>query len=148
MLINDRRAIFQSSSFTGYRKVIIPIDSISSSYYGYHKPWVQAAILAVVLIAFGLGVGEITERPWLGSSLALLGLLVAAVYYFLNKELMIGIVDSVGATHEMVLQRSVIENKEINEQQMAHVTSILLAIIDRQKAQKLHRPPAAALAGG
>ena len=150
--INHRRLVFQTASFTGYRKVIIPIDSISSSYYGYHKPWKQAVgIFFMALLAGGqiitasIGNARDADGPgvlWFGVGIVLLGLLIAVIYYFLNKQLVIGITDNNGADHEMVLKKSVIENKEINEQQMELVTRIVLTIIDNQKAQKLHNPSA------
>lgn len=139
MAINHRRVLYEAASFSGYRKVVLPIDSISSSYFGYHRPW--KAALSIGFLALMIA-GAISEAGYTLWSLATfgLGILVAIVYYLLNKELLIGLTDVTGTDYALVLKRSVIGNQEINEQQMELVTTIVLTVIDNQKASKLVSP--------
>src|SRR4051812_37546138 len=48
MAVNHRRVFYQAASFSGYRKVILPIDSIAASFFGYYRPW-KAALTIIIL---------------------------------------------------------------------------------------------------
>jgi len=135
MSLSHTRLIYEASSLTGYRRVVVPVDSISSSYFGYHKPW-KAAFL-IVAIGFAVGSAIVEHAPSVGAVVMALSMVVALLYYFLNKELLIGIRDETGADYELVLKRSVLENQEINEAQMELVTSIVTAVIDSHIEQTL-----------
>lgn len=142
MSISHQRVVYQASNLMGYKKVILPIDSISSSYFGYHKPWFTAISIFVFSIMLGTAVMDATQTAMWGMLAMLIGLVIAVAYYFLNKELLIGITDNNGSSYSLILKRAVIENQEINEQQMELVTRILLTVIDNQKARKLLSQPA------
>lgn len=135
MAVNHRRVFYQASSFTGYRKVILPIDSISSSYFGYYRPWKAAIFIGIMSMAIATKVGEGGHYKWALIAFGV-GLLLAIVYYIFNKELLIGLTDCTGEDYSLVLKRSAIGNQEINEKQMELVTSIVLTVIDTQKASK------------
>jgi hypothetical protein len=134
----------QSSSFTGYKKIFLLTRSVSSSYFGYHKPW--KAALAIGAISFFLGSAIAPHSGFGGMTVMLIGFLIAAVYYFLNKELMIGFSEQNGDDYTWVLKRSAIEGKEINEQQLELVTSILNTLIHQGNEVTLAAPqPTSAL---
>jgi hypothetical protein len=135
LTLSHTRLTYEASSMTGYRRVVVPVDSISSSYFGYHKPWKAALLIAIV--GFSVGSAIIDHSGAVGASVIILSLLAALVYYFLNKELLIGIRDETGENYELVLKRSVLDNQEINEAQMELVTSIVTAVIDSHIEQTL-----------
>jgi hypothetical protein len=145
--VGATQAVYQATSFTGYRKVILPIDSISSSFFGYYKPWKAAISLFMVFFA---GAYLLISFNEIGAGLGVLtaGMLIAMLYYFLNKELLIGLTDNIGRDYSLVLKKSVIGNQEINEQQMELVTRILLAIINDQKSRKQARPSSSPAGSG
>lgn len=39
---------FEKSNFTGYKKIVVTTENISSSFYGYHKPWVKAVSIFLI----------------------------------------------------------------------------------------------------
>lgn len=140
MSVGHRQVVYQASNLMGYQKIILPIDSISSSFFGYHKPWKAAIAIFFVSIAIGSTIIDATHSAFGGMMAMLIGLIIAVVYYFLNKELLIGITDNNGDRYALILKRSVLDGQEINEQGMELVTRIVLTVIDNQKAQKLVTP--------
>jgi len=140
MSISQKQVVYQASNFVGYRKIVLPVDSISSSYFGYHKPWVAAIVIFLLSIMAGSAIFDATQQAMWGMLAMLIGLVIAVVYYFLNKQLLIGITDDTGSNYSLILKRSVIEGTDINEQQMELVTQIILTVVDNQKARKLVSP--------
>jgi hypothetical protein len=128
MSLNHNRFLYEASSLTGFRRVVLPVDSISSSYFGYHKPWKTALIIASFGVFIGVMLAEFSGT--FGAAVGVLSILFAIIYYFLNKELLIGVRDQTGQEYELVLKRSVLDNQEINEGQMELITSIVTAVID------------------
>lgn len=127
---------FEKSNFIGYKKTVITTENISSSFYGYHKPWVKA--LTIFSVFLGIGAAFADSSAGTAFVIFVIGLLISVIYYFLNKELMIGFSEMNGDNYALVLKRSVIENKEINEKQMELVIDIILTLIRENKvASKL-----------
>ena len=122
---------FEKSNFTGYKKIVVTTENISSSFYGYHKPWIKA--VTIFLIFLGIGSAFAQSSPGAAFAIFVTGLLIAVVYYFLNKELIIGFSETNGDDYSLVLKRSVIEGQEINEKQMELATEILLTLIRENK---------------
>ena len=63
--VSKDRVEFASSSLSGTEYRMIPISSVCSTYYGYHKPWKQAlAILGLfIFIAFMIGHNFQSNNP-------------------------------------------------------------------------------------
>ncbi len=114
IIFTQNKVIYESGSWQGKTRRVIPINSISSFYYGYTKPWKEALVMGIVLgiLTFGLG------------------LLVGLIYYFLNKTLSIGICEKSGVMSGIDMKRSVIEGKKIDEKDAELVCSILERLVD------------------
>jgi hypothetical protein len=128
MLVTYNELVYQATTLAGYQKTLVTTGSISSSFYGYHRPIRQT----IYIFAFFVMLGFFAERS--GSLLAAFLLLVvgagiAALYYAFNKHVQIGFSEVNGRDYAMVLKRSVIENVEINEDQMKFVADIISTVL-------------------
>ncbi|MEQ1637856.1 MAG: hypothetical protein ABL903_14320 [Methylococcales bacterium] len=119
------KIIFQRISLNGYEKIVIPLSSVSSTYYRYRWPWKSAFIIFMI----ACGIAYAMSASWI----ILIGLVCAIVWFLLNKELCIGFSEVAHKNHGLVLKRSVIEGQEISESQFDYMTQIILALIDQQK---------------
>jgi hypothetical protein len=137
--VGIERIEFFSSSLDGTQTVLIPLQSVSSTYYGYHKPWKSAVAIfvAVVWFAASLGFGPVGER--VGSTTSgfavfavagAIAAIISLVYYFLNRTLTLGFVADSGVGHGIRFKRSVIENKDIDERQAQTVCMIVQRLIE------------------
>lgn len=108
---------FTTSSLAGREKRIIPLNSITSAYYGYEKPWKMALVLTVLLMPFFF-----------------IGLIVGPLYYFLNKNLTVAVVEASGWVGAFSFKRSVIEGQNINEEQAYKVIDIIRELIESKTA--------------
>ena len=115
--IKDNLIKFTSSSLAGQEKRIIPLNSITSAYYGYEKPWKMALVLTVLLMpAF------------------FIGLIVGPLYYFLNKNLTVGVVEASGWVGSFSFKKSIIEGQNINEEEAYKVIEIIRSLIEAKTA--------------
>ena len=117
MEINGDRILFNQGSLEGSKSRIIPLENISSTYYGYTKPWKESLILGVVLGALTFGIGAI----------------VGVIYYFLNKHLTVGFVEVSGVVNAISFKRSLIEGQNIDETQARTVAELTQQLIDARK---------------
>ncbi|MFZ4735505.1 MAG: hypothetical protein ACOYM9_06155 [Bradymonadia bacterium] len=114
--VTDETVIFEQGSLAGDSQRIIPISSLSSSFFGFFKPWREALALGLVLLpAFGLG------------------LFVGPLYDYLNKKLGLGVVEVSGLTSGIEFKRPLIEGQNIDENQSRRVIAILRTVTERSK---------------
>ena len=106
--VTDETVIFEQGSLAGYSQRIIPISSLSSSFFGFFKPWREALALGLVLL------------PVVG-----LGLIVG--------PLGLGVVEVSGLTSGIEFKRSLIEGQNIDENQSRRVIAILRTVTERSK---------------
>jgi hypothetical protein len=128
MQVSYNEIVYQATTLAGYRKTLITTGSVSSSFYGYHKPIKEALILLGVFLLMGYGAAK-GDSFLAAVLLVLIGVVVAGVYYFLNKKLSIGFSEINGDDYGMLIKRSVIENTEINEEQMKLVADIISTVL-------------------
>ena len=126
------RVYYETTSLFGYRRVIMPIASISSIYFGYSKPWKKALFWLLLFLALGYYAGEFGETAW-ALGLGVAGVVVAAIVFILNRELLIGVSEHNGGEYPLALKRSVIEGQEINEAALERITRIFAAVVDVHK---------------
>lgn len=119
--IKERIIIFTTGSLAGMQKRVIPMKSVCSAYYGYKKPWKQALIIGLLLAVL---LGAI--KPLFG----IVGVIVGIVYYYLNRELTVGIVELSGWLGGFAFKRSVIEGKDIDEKKAYEVIDIVRSLIE------------------
>ena len=146
------RVEFTSASLAGTASRLIPLQGVCSTYYGYHKPWKASSSIFFLFAFFGLSMAMSTaERGSPGNGgltlvvAATLGLIVALVYYFLNRTLTLGFVEHSGVVSGIIFKRSVIENIDINHEQAKAVCVIIQRLIEL-KERRLHQAGAAATA--
>jgi len=115
--IKENLIVFTAGSLSGKQKRVIPMRSVCSTYYGYVKPWQMALTLGVLL-----------------SPIFFLGLVVGPLYYFLNKQLTVGVVENSGWIGGFSFKRSVIEGQNIDETKAYEVIDIIRALIEAKTA--------------
>jgi len=141
IIVGSERVEFTSSSLAGTESRFIPLEGICSSYYGYHKPWKNAAALIGIAMLFGASIGaSVSEGGSQGGAFITfliitgIGAVIALVHYFLNCALTLGFVENSGIVSGIRFKRSVIENVDINETQAKTVCIIIQRLIeDKQK---------------
>jgi len=128
------KVIYESRSVWGYKRVLLPIASISSLNFGYSKPWKLAALILVLFGAAGYVAMEFDEAGW-ALFLSLAGIIGAVAAFLLNKVLSIGVTEVTGDEYALNLKRSFIEGQEVNEEALGRITEIFVAILDAHKAR-------------
>ncbi len=141
--VSAKRIVFSAASLAGSKTWSIPLHSVCSTQYGYHKPWGQA--LALWLLFMWL-LGVLVSALWqMGSqptaqSVGLLGTLVvtalAIAYFFFNRTVTFGFVENSGVLHGIQFKRSVIENVAVNEQEAKFAADLTMAIIERATTRR------------
>lgn len=143
------RIEFSSASLAGIESRLIPLQNICSSYYGYHKPWKQAVSILVAFVFIGSTIASAladgnpqgaSPTPVLASVVA--GLVAALLYYFLNRTLTLGFVETSGVVSGIRFKRSVIENLDINQEQAKRVCIIVQRLIEAKEKRGLQVRPA------
>jgi hypothetical protein len=119
------KVLFEQGSLSGSVKRVIPMSKMSSTFYGYTKPWKQALVVGIV---FGL----------LTFWMLFLGALAGLVYYYLNKTLTLGIVEVSGVVSSIEFKRSVIEGQRIDEPEARGVCDIVESLLDRHQEPRYH----------
>lgn len=116
-ILLKNKIIFTSGSWQGQKRIIVPLNNISSCYFGYTKPWKLAVIIGIITVP-----------------VFFLGFILGPLYYFLNKQLEIGLVDNSGSTYPIAFSRSIIENIKIDEKESLRILEIIeKTIMESQK---------------
>ncbi len=122
---------FQEGDLGGSSTRIIHLDNVCSTYYGYKKPWAEAG--AMILPLAGL-FGSLLSAMLESEAGFLLGIILAvvcgAIYYALNKQMTIGLVEHSGVVNEIVFKRSVLEGIDLDEQASAQASDIIQWLMD------------------
>ncbi len=115
--IKDNLIKFTSSSLAGQEKRIIPMKSITSAFYRYEKPWKIALFLTVLFMPLFFS-----------------GLIIGPLYYILNKNLTVAVVEASGWVGSFSFKRSVIEGQNINEEEAYNVIERIRKLIESKTA--------------
>ena len=134
--IGSERLEFSSASLSGTESRIIPLESISSSYYGYYKPWKQSVglffIFLFMAMSFSRGSGAMGGLM-IFLITAGIGAVIAALIYYLNRTLTLGFVEQSGVVSGIRFKRSVIENIDINQEQSKMVCLLVQRLIESKQ---------------
>ena len=140
ILVGIDRIEFSSASLAGTESRLIPLQGVCSTYYGYHKPWKSAFSIFSIFAFFGILLGaEIAEGGSQGGAFTtfitstIIGLVISAIYYFLNRKLTLGFVEQSGVVNGIMFKRSVIENIDINQEQAKNVCLIIQKLIEHKE---------------
>lgn len=117
--VTQEKVIFEQGSLEGFMQRVINLNKISSTFYGYKKPWKESVMIGIVC-------GIMTF--WLLG----MGAVIGVIYYFLSKSLTVGITEIGGVNHSIEFKRSVIEGIKIDETQAAEVCQIIQKLIDQR----------------
>ncbi len=141
--VDNKHVRFEQGSIGGSATHVIQLNAVTSTLYGFTKPWKQTAV--ILFVSLGVGYNMIFEQPsgipqevasgatkW-GLIIALGGIIVAGLYYFLKQEMSVGLVDESGHTSVIVFKRSVIEGKKLGEEQAAYASSIIQWACDNKR---------------
>ena len=134
--VGTERLEFGSASRAGTEQRIIPLESISSSYYGYHKPWKASVGIFALFVFFAMSfarAGSGFSGLLIFLVVALIGGAIAALCYFLNRTLTLGFVEQSGVVSGIRFKRSVIENVDINQEQAKMVCLLVQRLIEAKQ---------------
>lgn len=131
MEVSSTRIEFEHGSLSGFTRRMTPFDHVSSTFYGRHKPWKTA--LGIIVGCFVIG--TLLQSVMGLLAFMLLGLVVAGIYYFLNRELTFGFIEDSGFAGVITFKRSVIEGQEINEEQLRKMITVIEHQIKRQSSR-------------
>ena len=144
ILVGLDRIEFSSASLAGTESRLIPLQSICSVYYGYHKPWKAAAWIIAIFMFFGLSIGSaVAEGGSQGGAFTsfmvttAIGVVIALIYYFLNRTPTLGFIEHSGIVNGIRFKRSVIENVDINQEQAKDVCIIIQRLIEAKEKRTL-----------
>jgi len=132
MRVKYTRVEYMAASFSGFNRVILPIESVASVFFGVSRPWLSALFWLLAFLAGAYVAAEIGSTPWV-LGLILVGIVVAVLVFVLQRQRVIGFTDVTGEDYVLVLKRSVIEGKEITEQTLDEISRIILALVDEHK---------------
>lgn len=118
LVVKGDKLLFEQGSLGGSVKRVVRLNNISSSFYGYTKPWKES-------LAIGIIAGLLTF--WMLG----LGAIIGVIHYVLNKTLTVGIVEVSGVVSDIQFKRSVIEGQRIDEPQARMVCDIIDDLIDK-----------------
>jgi hypothetical protein len=107
--------VFTAASLEGRTTRVIPMQSLTSAFYGYEKPWKLALLIGVLL-----------------TPVFFIGLVLGPLYYFLNKKLAIGVVEASGWSGGFAFKRSVIEGQNIDEGEAYRVINVVRRLIEEK----------------
>lgn len=128
--VSARHVFFEKGDLSGFERRFIPLEHVSSTYYGRVKPWKTAGALIVLSILIGGSLmGHSTGLTVLGTLVFLVGVALSLLYYYLNRELRIGVVEVSGWPSSLSFKRSLIEGQEINEGAVENVVQIIEHLI-------------------
>lgn len=134
LIANDDNVLVESGSWSGFLRRVIPLRSVSSAVYGYHKPW---WILAIAFLgALGILVDALDQYRWsdklFGTFMALVVLGIGGGIYYLNRSLVVAVAELGGVVSNLRFKRSVIEGQEVTEESAREVIDILQWLLDRK----------------
>jgi hypothetical protein len=132
MRVKYTKVEYMSSNFSGFNRVVLPIESVASIFFGVSRPWIQALTWLFIFLAGAYVAAEAESTPAV-LGLIISGVLLAVLIFVLNRQRAIGFTDVTGEDYRLVLKRSVIEGQEITEQSLDEISRIILALVDEHK---------------
>ena len=141
--VDNKHVRFEQGSIGGSATHVIQLNAVTSTLYGFTKPWKQTAAILCGSLYFAYNMllnqpagapGAITDgmTKW-GLIVGIGGIIVAGLYYFLKQEMSVGLVDESGHTSVIVFKRSVIEGQKLGEEQAAYASSIIQWACDNKR---------------
>jgi hypothetical protein len=139
--IGIERLEYKRSTLAGTESRMIPLESISSAYYGHNKPWRESA---AILLLFGVVAASLLRDPN-GLPIAL-GVLVAGaafagLHYLLNRTLVLGFIEHSGLVSGISFKRSVVEGESIDEEAARQICKVVQRLLEARQRRMASPPP-------
>lgn len=132
MRIRYDKVEYLSTSLSGFNRVVIPIDSVSSVYFGVFRPWIKSLVALSIFVFGAYAAAEVRSSAGvIGFILA--GVTVSVLVFVLGRERTIGFSEVNGDDYSVNLKRSVIEGQEIEESKLHEISKIIIALLDARK---------------
>lgn len=138
--VGIERIEFYSSSLAGTNTTLIPLASVSSTYFGFYKPWKPALAIFILILFVGASISSaLIDSRAAGNGIAVLLItlafasMCAFLYYYLNRILTLGFVEFSGLVHGIKFKRSIIENVDIDEKKAESVCMIVQKLIESRQ---------------
>jgi len=143
--VNATRIEFSEGSLSGTVRRLIPLPSVSSTLYGYYKPWKKALVIFYLLsgitAALPYSSSERAHSPIINLIFGLLvGLIVSIIYYLYNRTLSLGFVENSGVVSAIQFKRSFVENKDINDEQARYVCQLVQFFVESRYHGAMQQP--------
>lgn len=122
--VSSRHVFYEKGSLSGFERRFVPLEHVASTLYGRIKPWKKTGIFIALSIALGGVLGGAV-----GMLLAIVGVALSLLYYFLNRTLTIGVTAVSGHAFELSFSRSVLEGQEVNEAAAENVIRVIEHLI-------------------
>lgn len=125
LTVRADKITFQKGSLEGSSHFLTPLENTCSMFYAFKRPLKEAVLLGIVL-------GAATFFTF-----GILGIVIAILYYVLNKTQTIGFTDVGGRVSEIPFKRSVIEGVALDEAEAARVCEIIQHLVDVRSERAL-----------
>lgn len=132
MRIRFDKVEYLSTSLAGFNRVIVPIESVSSVYFGAFIPWIKSLVVFICFL-FGAYAGFDAGSTGAVIGFVIAGVIVSVLILVLGREKSIGFSEVNGDDYTVNLKRSVIEGKEIEEANLQEISKIIIALLDARK---------------
>jgi hypothetical protein len=139
--IGIERLEYKRSTLAGTESRMVPLESISSAYYGYHKPWRESA---AILALFALVAWVVMRDPmgWpIAIGVLLAGAVFATVHYLFNRTLVLGFIEHSGLVSGIHFKRSVVEGAHIDENAARQICKVVQRLLEARQRRLATPPP-------
>ncbi len=133
--VSSQRIEFHSASLTGSFHRITPLNSVSSSYFGFFKPLVASIVVGIIAGVFialvaGMTLDFSMNHRGMASFLTMLigfggGGVVAFIYYKFNVTQTVGFVELSGDNYFICFKPSVIEGVTVDEAKAKYAAELI-----------------------
>lgn len=136
LLVGLDRIEFREASLSGTHTRMIPLESLSSTFYGYHKAWMSALLLLLLFSIPGVTVALLQDLV-VGLGLVVTGMVTGSLQYMLRNTLVLGLQEVGGRVCEIRFRPTTIESVEIDEQQARQVCKVMQRLVDAKRKRML-----------
>jgi hypothetical protein len=126
------RVVVDDRSLFSHSTAMVPSDKISVYESGYSKPWTMTAFLLLATFFLARLMYELKDFWW-ALGLAVAGILIAIMYFFLSKRLYLEVIPDAGKLPRLQLQRSFIEGQEVSERSLGEIVKIATVIANHRQ---------------
>lgn len=137
--VSEKRIMLHASSLAGTSKRVSPLGTVSSSSYGFHKPWLGAVLVGLLAFALLVALSAVIlpssetfyeMRPFVVLVFSTVGGFFAAkLYYHYSQALSLGYVEVSGVAAQIRFEPSVIEGVVVDERQAEYAAQVMQHLI-------------------